>query len=71
LSIDTTDKQDKTLEFLADKHKGNEIIFAKGGDSTINNIEKDTCEKLGIKIALNIGGSKIQSSSWLLENIKK
>jgi cytidyltransferase-like protein len=69
LSIDRdTGRQDKTLAFLAEKYKGNEIIFAKGGDSTLQNIEADTCEKFEIKIALNTGGRKIQSSSWLIKN---
>jgi cytidyltransferase-like protein len=68
LSIDRdSGRQDNTLDFLADKYKGNEIIFAKGGDSTMQNIEKDTCERLKIEIALNVGGGKIQSSSWLLK----
>lgn len=71
LSIDTdTGRQDKTLNFLAEKYKGNELIFAKGGDSTINNVETDTCQKLGIKIVLDTGGGKVQSSSWLLKNAK-
>lgn len=71
LSIDKTGRQDESLAFLAEKYKGNEIIFAKGGDSTMQNIEKDTCEKFGIKIALNVGGGKIQSSSWLLRKFIK
>ncbi|MEK7665048.1 MAG: adenylyltransferase/cytidyltransferase family protein [Patescibacteria group bacterium] len=71
LSIDRdTGRQDKTLTFLAEKYRGNEIIFAKGGDSTMQNIETDTCEKFGIKIVLAVGGGKIQSSSWILNKIK-
>lgn len=70
LSIDKdTGRQDKTLIFLSEKYKGNEIIFAKGGDSTMENVEADTCKKLGIKIVLDVGGGKIQSSSWLLKNV--
>lgn len=69
LSIDRdSGRQDKSLAFLADKYKGNDIIFAKGGDSTMENIEADTCQKLGIKIVLNVGGGKVQSSSWLLDS---
>lgn len=46
-------------------------IFAKGGDSTLTNVpEKELCEKLGIRLVLGLGG-KIQSSSWLLKNLKK
>ena len=43
-------------------------IFAKGGDRNINNIpskEVELCKKLNIEIINNVGGGKIQSSSWL------
>jgi D-beta-D-heptose 7-phosphate kinase/D-beta-D-heptose 1-phosphate adenosyltransferase len=46
-------------------------IFAKGGDRTISNIpERDICTELGIKMAFGVGGAKIQSSSWLIEDSK-
>lgn len=42
-------------------------IFANGGDRTYKNIpEIPVCEKIGCKMVFNIGGGKIQSSSWLL-----
>jgi len=42
-------------------------IFAKGGDRTLENIpEKKVCERLNIKMIFNVGGKKVQSSSWLL-----
>lgn len=41
-------------------------IFAKGGDSTKKNTpEMKLCKKLGIKVIFEVGGDKIQSSSWL------
>ncbi len=47
-------------------------IFAKGGDRTIDNIpEKEICEKFGIKMVFGVGGEKVQSSSWLIANVKK
>ncbi len=51
-------------------------IFANGGDRTKDNIpEENVCKELGIKMVFNVGGGKIQSSSWLLksflENAKK
>jgi len=47
-----------------------EIIFAKGGDRTIENVpEKEICEKLGIQMVFNVGGQKVQSSSDLLKKI--
>lgn len=51
----------KTLEWLKPD------IFANGGDRTSANIpESDTCDKLSIQMAFEIGGEKIQSSSNLL-----
>jgi len=42
-------------------------IFANGGDRTHDNIpEVALCKELGIEMVFNIGGGKVQSSSWLL-----
>lgn len=43
-------------------------IFAKGGDrDSYDKIpEAAVCEKINCKIVFNVGGGKIQSSSWLL-----
>jgi len=49
-------------------------IFAKGGDRTPENMprsEVELCERLGIKIVYGVGGGKVQSSSWLVENFAK
>ncbi|MEM4643272.1 MAG: hypothetical protein QXY51_01435, partial [Candidatus Bathyarchaeia archaeon] len=49
-------------------------IFAKGGDRSPENMpasEVELCKKLGIEIVYGVGGGKIQSSSWLIENYKK
>jgi D-beta-D-heptose 7-phosphate kinase/D-beta-D-heptose 1-phosphate adenosyltransferase len=49
-------------------------IFAKGGDRTPENMprsEVKLCENLGIEIVYGVGGGKVQSSSWLVENCKK
>lgn len=44
-------------------------IFANGGDRKFSNIpEVDVCKRLGIKMIFNVGGGKIQSSSWLLKS---
>ncbi len=62
LSIDTDKTIIKTLNMIRP------TIFAKGGDSTIENIpERKLCDELGIKLVLDVGGNKIQSSSWLLK----
>ncbi len=58
LSIDTDRTIIKTLTLIKPE------IFAKGGDSTPENVpEKDIC-----KIVYGVGGGKIQSSSWLLKS---
>ena len=66
--IDTDTSVAKTLTELKPD------VFAKGGDRTINNIPKseiEVCKKLGIKMVFGVGGEKIQSSSWLLNKLKK
>ena len=65
---DTDGSVAKTLEQLKPD------IFAKGGDRTIANIPKseiDVCEKLGIKMVFGVGGEKVQSSSWLIDKVKR
>ena len=57
LSIDEDRTVCKTLELIKPD------IFAKGGDSTDENVpEKGICP-----IVFGVGGGKIQSSSWLKE----
>jgi len=47
-------------------------IFANGGDRKAGNTpEGDLCAELGISMAWNVGGEKIQSSSWLVKGSKK
>ncbi len=48
-------------------------ILAKGGDrveGSMPEIEVLTCQELGCKIVYNVGGAKVQSSSWLLKRSK-
>ncbi len=48
-------------------------ILAKGGDrvaGSMPEIELSVCKELGCKIVYNVGGDKIQSSSWLLKRLK-
>ena len=48
-----------------------EIYFANGGDRTKGNTpEMDVCSKLDVTMLCNIGGGKIQSSSWLINGGK-
>ena len=62
LSIDKDKSVCKSLELIKPD------IFAKGGDRTKDNIpEVGVCEKLDIEMVFNVGGGKIQSSSWLFD----
>lgn len=71
LSIDQDGTVAESLKAIAKEHQG-ELIFAKGGDRNFNNIpenEKNACRQFNIKVVNNVGGGKVQSSSWLLKNI--
>ncbi|MDD5339146.1 MAG: adenylyltransferase/cytidyltransferase family protein [Dehalococcoidales bacterium] len=49
-------------------------ILAKGGDrveGAMPEVELKACRELGIKIVYNVGGEKVQSSSWLLKRAKQ
>ena len=62
LSVDQDGSVCKSLELIKPD------IFAKGGDRTRDNIpEVPVCEKLGIEMIFNVGGGKVQSSSWLIK----
>lgn len=46
--------------------------FANGGDRKLDNTpEMNICSQYGIEMLWNIGGGKIQSSSWLVNGKKK
>ncbi|HHT9131863.1 MAG TPA: adenylyltransferase/cytidyltransferase family protein [Candidatus Tripitaka californicus] len=60
-SIDTDHTVSKTLEKLRPD------IFAKGGDRNESNTPELTiCRELNIRVMFNVGGGKVQSSSWLV-----
>lgn len=48
-------------------------FFTKGGDRAAPEDipEWDICEEVGCKVIFNVGGGKVQSSSWLLEKAEK
>lgn len=53
------------------KNKKAKYIFANGGDRFQSNIpEYILFKKLGIDMVDNVGGKKIQSSSWLINRVK-
>jgi len=67
ISVDITGTQIKTLEHLHNKYKDiYELAFANGGDQDNTSIpEAKICNELGIELIDGLG-SKIQSSSWLI-----
>ena len=72
MSIDKDRSVAKSLRMVAELCPG-ELIFAKGGDRNTDNIpesERLACKELMIKIVDGVG-NKIQSSSWLLNNVVK
>lgn len=64
VSIDEDDSVCKSLEAIKPD------IFANGGDrkdeSEIR--EAEVCRRLGIEMVFNVGGGKVQSSSWLIKS---
>lgn len=65
LSIDDDRTVCKTLELIQP------YAFCNGGDQNNSTIpEKSVCDKYNIKLIDGLG-DKIQSSSWLIQNIKK
>ncbi|OGZ69206.1 MAG: hypothetical protein A3D35_03310 [Candidatus Staskawiczbacteria bacterium RIFCSPHIGHO2_02_FULL_34_9] len=73
LSIDKSGSIAQSLRAVAQKYSG-ELFFAKGGDRNSGNIpeeETKACQEFNIKVINGVGGGKVQSSSWLLNNIKQ
>lgn len=65
LSIDRDKSVCESIKAIAEKYKGNEMIFAKGGDRFSYEVpEAKVCKELGIKMVDGLG-KKIQSSSNL------
>lgn len=71
-SIDDDLSVCKTLELIRNKYPDDEIVFANGGDrkDATDILEHLTCMKLNIAMVFNVGGGKIQSSSWLVKGIR-
>src|SRR3989338_124243 len=65
ISVDEDGTQRKTLQLLQPH------IFANGGDRRNENDipETDVCRKHSIQMVFNVGGNKVQSSSWLLSAV--
>ncbi|HEA46417.1 MAG TPA: cytidyltransferase [Candidatus Pacearchaeota archaeon] len=65
LSIDKDQPVCESIKAIAEKYKGEEIVFAKGGDRFSSEVpEAQVCRDFNIKIVDRLG-DKIQSSSGL------
>ncbi|OGN89656.1 MAG: hypothetical protein A2158_00555 [Chloroflexi bacterium RBG_13_46_14] len=64
VSIDEDDSVCKSLEAIKPD------IFANGGDRRDESDipEAEVCKRLGIEMVFNVGGGKVQSSSWLTKS---
>jgi len=64
---DTDSTVCETLRYL--REDVNLDYFANGGDRVATNIpEMDLCKEIGIELLWNLGGTKIQSSSTIVNN---
>jgi cytidyltransferase-like protein len=71
LAIDKDKTVAESLAAIAQKYPGAELYFAKGGDRNAGNIpenETKACQDFSITVINEIGGGKVQSSSWLIKN---
>lgn len=67
ISIDEDKTQCRTLAMIKPH------IFANGGDRRNEGDipEAEICKKYGIEMVFNVGGNKVQSSSWLLSAVSQ
>lgn len=65
LSIDEDPTIIKTLAMVAEQHPGDELIFANGGDRDSAKAvpEAEVCEKYGIEMIFDAGGTEKADSS--------
>lgn len=72
LSVDKGISVVESLRVVAKMHPGSEFVFANGGDKHQGNVpEVAVCNELNIKMVDNVGGKKVQSSSWLIKGTSK
>lgn len=75
ISIDKDESIAETMKMIAQKYPQAEaLVFAKGGDRNIDNIpeaERKICKECGIEVVNNVGGDKVQSSSWLINKVSE
>ena len=66
---DSGDTICEDLRDLRTENPSEALVFANGGDRKDSNVpEVETCKEYNIQMIWNVGGSKVQSSSDLVEN---
>lgn len=71
--ITSHDKECKDMSVAKELAQLKPDIFCNGGDrkeGCVPTAEEEVCKELGIEMRYNVGGEKIQSSSWLVERAK-
>ena len=72
LSVDKDSSVKESLKAVLKAHPDCKFVFANGGDKNTDNIpEAELCKEFKIEMVNNVGGDKIQGSSWLLNSINK
>lgn len=72
LSIDKDKSVCESLKEIVKRYPQAEFFFPNGGDRHQGNIpEVAVCQKYNIKMVDDVGGGKIQSSSWLISKASK
>ncbi len=62
----------ETLRNIRKEYPQEKLIFANGGDRKKSNIpEEKICKELNIKSVYNVGGRKRNSSSYIIDKVKK
>lgn len=65
---DADNSASHAIEKVRDTYPDAIIYFCNGGDRTNTNVpEIEICKKLDVKMLFNVGGGKIQSSSYMLK----
>lgn len=65
LSVDQDPPVINTVRLIAEKYKGDELIFANGGDRSSGKVVPETavCDELGIEMRFGVGGEHKYDSS--------
>jgi len=69
-SIDKDRTVIETLKKVVNDFKPADFVFANGGDQEPGGPEEELCKEINIEFVYDVGGEKVQSSSWLIKRAK-